>query len=157
MRKYLLIFTVIFFSFYMFGCGKKQTAMEEAQEPMSMEAMSAMSANVQIAPEAKPEVKAAKSKVETAQPSSVSQAKLEPLPPAGPYKPEASEIQTALKNANFYNGPIDGKIGPKTKKAIEEFQKANGLKVDGKVGTKTWALLSKYLNPAPAASMPRTR
>ena len=46
-------------------------------------------------------------------------------------------------------GSVDGKLGPKSKKAIEEFQKANGLKADGKVGPKTWEALSKHLN-APA-------
>jgi len=55
------------------------------------------------------------------------------------------EIQIALKAAGFYTGAIDGKIGPKSKKAIEEFQSAKGLKVDGKVGPKTWAELEKYL------------
>ena len=55
------------------------------------------------------------------------------------------EIQIALKNAGFYAGPIDGKIGPKTKEAIREFQKARGLKADGKIGTKTWAELQKHL------------
>lgn len=55
------------------------------------------------------------------------------------------DIQTALKNAGFYTGAIDGKLGPKTRKAIEEFQAAKGLKVDGKVGPKTWAELDKYL------------
>lgn len=57
------------------------------------------------------------------------------------------DIQTALKAAGFYSGSIDGKIGPKTKKAIEDFQKAKGLVVDGKVGPKTWAELLKYLTP----------
>ena len=55
------------------------------------------------------------------------------------------EIQTALKAANVYTGSIDGKMGPKTKKAIVEFQKAHGLKADGKVGSKTWMELEKYL------------
>jgi len=55
------------------------------------------------------------------------------------------DIQRALANAGLYNGPIDGKIGPKTKKAISEFQKAKGLKADGKVGPKTWVELEKYL------------
>ena len=55
------------------------------------------------------------------------------------------DIQTALKNAGFYTGTVDGKIGPKTKKAIEEFQKAKGLKVDGKVGPRTWADMETYL------------
>ena len=56
------------------------------------------------------------------------------------------DIQTALKNAGFYNGPIDGKIGRNTKKAIEDFQAANNLKVDGAAGSKTKGLLIKYLN-----------
>lgn len=55
------------------------------------------------------------------------------------------EIQTALKAAGFYTGNIDGKIGPKTKRAIVEFQKARGLKADGKVGPNTWAELEKCL------------
>jgi len=55
------------------------------------------------------------------------------------------DIQKALKNAGFYSGSIDGKLGPKTKKAIEEFQLSKGLKADGKVGPKTWAELEKYL------------
>jgi len=55
------------------------------------------------------------------------------------------DIQIALKNANFYTGPIDGKIGKNTKKAIREFQKTNGLKADGVVGPKTRDLLMQYL------------
>src|SRR3989338_3981071 len=39
-------------------------------------------------------------------------------------KPSAKEIQAALKNAGFYNGPIDGSIGKNTKKAISGFQEA---------------------------------
>ncbi len=55
------------------------------------------------------------------------------------------EIQTALKNAGYYTGSIDGKIGPKTDSAIRAFQKDNSLKADGVVGKKTWNLLNKYL------------
>ena len=61
------------------------------------------------------------------------------------------DIQTALKNAGLYNGPIDGKIGRGSKKAIEAFQAKSGLKVDGKVGPKTWAALQPYLNGASAS------
>ena len=61
-------------------------------------------------------------------------------------------IQTALKNAGFYTGKIDGKIGPGTKKAIEAFQQSKSLKVDGKVGPKTWAALEPYLNAGESAS-----
>jgi peptidoglycan hydrolase-like protein with peptidoglycan-binding domain len=62
------------------------------------------------------------------------------------------DIQTALKNAGYYAGKIDGKIGPMSKKAIEDFQKANGLTADGKVGPKTWAVLGKYLTTTATAS-----
>ena len=58
---------------------------------------------------------------------------------------KSQQIQTALKNAGLYQGAIDGKIGPRTKKAIEAFQSQNGLKADGKVGPKTWAAMEKYL------------
>ena len=58
----------------------------------------------------------------------------------------ARDIQTALKNAGYYTGKIDGKIGPKTDSAIKAFQKNNSLKVDGVVGKKTWNLLNKYLS-----------
>jgi peptidoglycan hydrolase-like protein with peptidoglycan-binding domain len=56
------------------------------------------------------------------------------------------QIQRALKSAGFYQGPIDGKIGSKTKEAIIKFQKAKGLKADGLVGKKTSAELNKYLS-----------
>ena len=55
------------------------------------------------------------------------------------------QIQTALKNAGYYNGTIDGKLGKKTRRAVREFQKANKLSPDGKVGKKTWDVLKVYL------------
>jgi len=57
----------------------------------------------------------------------------------------ARDIQRALKNAGYYTGPIDGKLGPKSRKAIKEFQSDNGLKVDGVAGKKTKAALGTYL------------
>jgi len=56
------------------------------------------------------------------------------------------DIQNALHNAGFDIGSIDGKLGPKTKKAIQDFQKENNLTVDGIVGNKTWTALKIYLN-----------
>ena len=54
------------------------------------------------------------------------------------------DIQQCLKNAGFYDGSVDGVKGRKTRKAIKDFQKANGLTADGLVGKKTWEALSKY-------------
>ena len=55
------------------------------------------------------------------------------------------DVQRALKNAGFYNGPVDGKIGKSTIRAIKEFQKTNNLKVTGTPGTTTKKLLQQYL------------
>ncbi len=73
-------------------------------------------------------------------------------PKAGKSKEHMKEIQTSLQNAGFYKGKIDGMKGKGTKKAIKEFQKANGLKADGRVGPKTWELLSKYASGGAASS-----
>ena len=61
-------------------------------------------------------------------------------------KPSVQDIQQALKNANLYEGKIDGISGSNTRKAIEAFQSQNGLKPDGKIGPKTWGKLKEYLN-----------
>ena len=61
--------------------------------------------------------------------------------------PTPKQVQTDLKNAGYYKGEIDGKIGPMSKEAIHNFQSDNGLVVDGKVGPKTWAKLKGHLNP----------
>ncbi|MBI5873630.1 MAG: peptidoglycan-binding protein [Candidatus Omnitrophica bacterium] len=64
-----------------------------------------------------------------------------------PESPTKKDIQAALKNAGFYQGDVDGKFGPKSKKAVEDFQTANDLKADGKVGPNTWDKLKKYYVP----------
>lgn len=55
------------------------------------------------------------------------------------------QIQEALKNAGYYDGKVDGKIGPKTTAAIKQFQKDMGLKADGIAGRNTKEKLLKYL------------
>jgi peptidoglycan hydrolase-like protein with peptidoglycan-binding domain len=71
----------------------------------------------------------------------------------GKSKERIRDIQTCLKNAGFYSGKIDGVKGRQTRRAIKEFQSANGLKADGIVGPKTWNALSNYMSGAgPAAS-----
>lgn len=145
------------------GCGKKQQPISETQEPISMEELGKL--NTQSS-QAMPETAGKNAPAATATPGSnvtvppamteskAPEAKLEQLPPSGPYKPSTKEIQSALKNAGYYTGKVDGKKGPQTKKAVEEFQKANSLPTDGKVGPKTWVLLSKYLNLEPAPVKP---
>ncbi|MFH1440780.1 MAG: peptidoglycan-binding domain-containing protein [Candidatus Omnitrophota bacterium] len=61
-------------------------------------------------------------------------------------KRSTRQIQTALKNAGYNPGKIDGKMGKNTRRAIKSFQKNNGIKANGKVNDRTWNILSKYLN-----------
>ena len=67
-------------------------------------------------------------------------------------KGHIKDIQACLKNAGFYKGKINGVKTKSTRRAIREFQKANGLKADGVVGPKTWELLGKYAQGAPESA-----
>ena len=61
------------------------------------------------------------------------------------------EVQQALKNAGFYQGAIDGKTGPLTRAAVQEFQRVHGLTDDGVVGKQTWAKLRAYTDLSSAS------
>ena len=65
--------------------------------------------------------------------------------PAG-FEIPALEIQKALKNAGYYSGDVDGKIGPDSREAIRSFQRDNGLTADGVCGKQTWNKLKIHLN-----------
>lgn len=56
----------------------------------------------------------------------------------------ALSIQRALKNAGYYQGAIDGKIGSGTKKALKDFQRDQGLTADGVCGRQTWTRLKSF-------------
>ncbi len=137
MKRIGFITLVLAVGIYLFGCGKKQQTLEEMQEPMSIEALGTVTTVAPAVPgqEVKPQV---------APMMPMAEPKLETLP-QGPYRPTNEEIQKALQGAGYYTAKVDGKMGPATKKAIQEFQKANGLQADGKVGPRTWAVLEKHL------------
>jgi len=88
--------------------------------------------------------------IESSYNESISKQKSEMPAAASTSSLASQDIQTALKNAGFYSGSIDGKIGPNTEKAIRDFQQANGLTADGVVGAKTKSLLIKYLQQGQA-------
>lgn len=54
---------------------------------------------------------------------------------------EVTNIQTRLKNWGYYQGAVDGIYGYQTANAIRNFQRKNGLKVDGIAGAQTLAAL----------------
>jgi hypothetical protein len=49
---------------------------------------------------------------------------------------QIANIQTSLFELGYNVGKIDGRLGPKTTRAIKAFQKEQTLKVDGKVTRK---------------------
>ena len=57
----------------------------------------------------------------------------------------ARTVQAALKEAGFYNGAIDGKVGKGTIAAISAFQRSQGIKADGIVGRVTWQHLQAFV------------
>lgn len=143
MKKAGFVILALMVSVYLFGCGKKQQAQETMPETMSIETLSIVDTKthgnkVQESNSQEIQIVSAQQDVP----------RLEKLPPSGPYSPATEEIQKALRNAGYYTGTIDGKRGPKTKKAIEDFQRANSLEVDGRVGPKTWVKLKVQIDAA---------
>lgn len=55
-------------------------------------------------------------------------------------------IQQRLKKWGYYNGAVDGILGPKSIAAIKKFQRNNGLVADGIVGQKTAAKIGITLS-----------
>ena len=69
---------------------------------------------------------------------------------------KVKDVQLALSRLGHDPNGIDGKYGPGTFKAVQEFQKANGLTVDGQVGPNTIKkMIEKLGGAAPAAAAPR--
>ena len=59
------------------------------------------------------------------------------------------KLQNLLTEKGFDTQGIDGWFGKDTETAVEEFQSANGLEVDGIVGEATWTALGTEYAPAP--------
>ena len=62
-------------------------------------------------------------------------------------------LQTKLKSLGYYTGSVDGSYGTGTQDAVKDFQKANGIKADGKAGATTLNLL--YSGKAKTAAQAR--
>ena len=54
---------------------------------------------------------------------------------------DVKTVQQKLKRWGYYSGSVDGIYGSKTKAAVEWFQRKNGLKADGIVGSETFKAL----------------
>ena len=48
------------------------------------------------------------------------------------------QVQFKLKyEYEIYSGPIDGLMGPETRKALKKYQKIRGIDITGKIDTNT--------------------
>ena len=59
---------------------------------------------------------------------------------------DVTKVQKKLIQWGYLKGSADGSYGPKTKAAVESFQRKNGLTVDGRVGPKTAAAMGVTLS-----------
>jgi peptidoglycan hydrolase-like protein with peptidoglycan-binding domain len=65
--------------------------------------------------------------------------------PAYQQGPSVVALQHELAQLNYYEGPIDGVLGPATRAAITDFQRANGLSADGVAGAGTLTKIHQQL------------
>jgi peptidoglycan hydrolase-like protein with peptidoglycan-binding domain len=54
---------------------------------------------------------------------------------------DVRQVQERLKEAGFNPGPVDGQLGPQTREALKEYQKAHGLPQTGQLDEPTRDLL----------------
>lgn len=142
MKNLVLLLVGIFTVTTLVGCGKKKSEEEIALDSMTN---GVVSENVVSVMDASPAAEGVPVIVDNMQAVPQVAGEMAAGISVPTDKPTPKQIQQALKAAGFYSGKIDGNIGPKTKKAIEEFQAQNGLKADGKVGAKTWKVLAAHL------------
>jgi hypothetical protein len=90
----------------------------------------------------------------TSQPASPAQPSASPAQPTTPARPTTPAIppsaavktlQQQLGQLNYYEGPVDGIMGPQTIAAIKDLQRQAGLPQTGTMNPATQAALASYL------------
>lgn len=66
---------------------------------------------------------------------------MEPTIRAGDETPGVRDVQERLARLQCYAGPLDGRFGSETERAVRAFQRDRGLAADGIVGPETWRAL----------------
>ena len=69
-----------------------------------------------------------------------------------PSTTDVRTLQERLAAAGFDPGEHDGTLGPRTTKALRDFQAANDLPADGLPGPQTWSVLEKAAHAPPRAA-----
>ena len=70
-----------------------------------------------------------------------------PSHPVTPVQPSAAvmQLQRELGQLNYYEGPVDGVMGPQTIAAIKDLQRQAGLPQTGQMNAATQAALANFL------------
>jgi hypothetical protein len=69
----------------------------------------------------------------------------QPSTPAAVPSAAVKTLQTQLGLLNYYEGPVDGLMGPQTVAAIQDLQRQAGLPQTGTMNTATTTALNNYL------------
>lgn len=158
MKKYLLLIMVLAGTSLLTSCGqsakKEETSSEVDKMLEQMESSSLVEPLATAGSMAQPTASASGMPGSTNLPSQMAASPEISVLPGAFEKPAVQTIQQALQNAGLYQGKIDGDLGPKTKKAIKDFQAQNGLTADGKVGPRTWQKLAPYSGQGSTAADP---
>ena len=68
-----------------------------------------------------------------------------PTPPAVTPSASVMKLQQQLGQLNYYEGPVDGIMGPQTAAAVKDLQRQAGLPQTGTMNAATQAALNHYL------------
>ena len=71
-------------------------------------------------------------------------------------KDDFRQAQLELRNMGLYNGSLDGVLGPDTKRALDQFQKDNGLDRTATLDQLTMVALFGNIGISQGSSMPPT-
>jgi Putative peptidoglycan binding domain len=80
-----------------------------------------------------------------AQPSAPAANPAQPTTPAVPPSAAVKTLQQQLGQLNYYEGPVDGIMGPQTIAAVKDLQRQAGLAQTGAMTPATQAALARYL------------
>jgi peptidoglycan hydrolase-like protein with peptidoglycan-binding domain len=69
-------------------------------------------------------------------------------------KDDFRQAQLELRNMGLYNGSLDGVVGQETKRALEQFQKNNGLDRTARLDGQTMVALFGNIGISQGSSMP---
>lgn len=76
------------------------------------------------------------------------------LPDVRIWKDDVRWAQIELRDDGLYNGSLDGVIGRRTKRALEEFQRDNGLNRTAALDAPTWKALTGHREIGQGSSTP---